>query len=377
MVFIAQSCDLKAVAAAVSSVISGKNAMPILDNMLFSPDGDHIVVTGSDGDNSVYARLSIEEPVDLIPLLVPAKDFCDAVKHLGDMPATVDVDPKSFEMRISDFMGDFCFMCSGTVSEYPQRKSVANGTVFEAPADRLINSTALAMQYSGHDELRLIMNSVAYDMRSDGLRIVASDSKRLFADVLSDVVVAEPVTAVVSSALVKIVARLIKPSPDVRVKVSFDGKTVCFDTDGVTVMGRIVEGKYPRWEGVMPKNNSRHAVLNRKSLIAAINRVSGSADSATNAVRLEFDGSNSLKISARDIDFSKSSKVTMPTVSQTGFDGALVIGVKCSYLLGNLGSFASENVVLMMSDANRAILVKETSDGSRTTLVMPTQLQEY
>lgn len=378
MKFTVLPLHLKAAFKAMGSVLLKNPGMPVLSNILVKPLSEtQLTFTASDGDNTVSVPVEVEDAVDVSPFLLPSYNLGQFIANLGEWPVTFETVKN--ELCVSDVFGEFKFIIETDASAFPQMPEVTGDAAYPVPAAALIDAASVALHFVGNDDLRPQMSGVCFSFRKgQGLVVAASDSKRLFCDVVPGIAVDADSSVIVPKTVIKALASLVSAADDAQVVVSFSDKIIRFQQDDVVIVGRLIDGRYPRFEAIIPKNNDRVAVISRATLVSAVNRASIAADAATGQIKLDFDGAGSLQISARDVSFSTSSSVRISTESQTNLDGGLALGLRGSYLLDILSTLkSSDKVSVMMSDAVRAVLVKPSADSSRTMLVMPMQLTSF
>lgn len=370
--------QLKSAFKAMGSVLLKNPSMPVLANILVKPLSDtSLSFTASDGDNTVSVPLAIEDAADVQPFLLPAHNLGQFIANLGEWPVTFEVDGS--ELCVSDFFGEFRFVIDLDVSAFPVVSSVGTDDAYVIPACPLIDAASIALRFVGDDSLRPQMCGVCFSFRKGiGLVLAASDSKRLFSDTISDVSVDADESVIVPKTVINAVASLLTVTDGATVLVSFSDKVITFRQDDIIIVGRLIDGKYPRFDAIIPKNNNRIAIVSRQLLISGVKRAAIAANIATGQIKMSFDGLSSIQISARDIDYSTSSSVRIDTISQTSLEGGLALGIKGAYLLDVLSTLrSSDQVTIMMSDPTRAVLVKPSADSQRIALVMPMQLVNY
>lgn len=369
---------LKAAVAAITPALSNKNAMPILDNILLTPsdDAQHIALTASSSDFTIVTQMEVMEPQELVPALIPAKNIREFISRaLGAFPVDFSYNAANGEWSLTDDFGEVRFISDVDVKAYPVGDYAVSDAQFSitVPAAPIVDAMTAAKGFVANDDLRPVMNGVYLDFAANGLHVVASDSKSLFRDTLSDVTPATPASVIVPSRMLASVKSLFATSADAQLTIAFNAKNVCFSQGSTYLRGRLIEGKFPRYEAVIPKNNNAIADVDVSRLNAAVNRASISANSATNQICLAFDGATTLTISAQDVDFSTSSKATIATTSQQNLRD-FKIGVRANILCSCLSIFKASNVLLTFSDPARAIVIKAETSG-RIALMMPMQLQ--
>lgn len=378
MQFTVLPLQLKAAFKAMGTVLLKNPSLPVLGNILVKPlSSTSLSFTASDGDNTVTVPLPVEDASDIQPFMLPAYNLGQFIANLGEWPVTFEVDGS--ELCVSDVFGEFHFVVDTDVSAYPAVPSVGADAAYSIPAAMLIDAAGVALRFVGADDLRPQMCGVCFSFRSgQGLVIAASDSKRLFCDTISGVDVADDASVIVPKTVINAVTSLLSVSEGSNVAVSFSDKVISFCQDGIQIVGRLIDGKYPRFEAIIPKNNNRVAIVSRQLLISGIKRAAIAANIATGQIKMAFDGSSALQISAHDVDYATSSSVRIDTMSQVSLDGGLALGIKGSYILDVLSTLkASDKVAIMMSDPTRAILIKSDVESQRVALVMPMQLVGY
>jgi DNA polymerase-3 subunit beta len=151
------------------------------------------------------------------------------------------------------------------------------------------------------------------------------------------------------------------------ITLNYTESNACFTFDGVTIMCRLIEGKYPNYEAVIPKENPNRMVINRLDYLQAIRRVSIFANKTTHQVRLKIAGSE-LHVSAEDLDFANEATERL-SCSYTGED--IEIGFNSRFLMDMLNNINSTEVSLELSAPNRAGIIRPTdSDDAGEDLLM-------
>ena len=159
------------------------------------------------------------------------------------------------------------------------------------------------------------------------------------------------------------------------VKISFDDRNATFVLENYCMTCRLIEGRYPNYNSVIPQNNPHKATIDRTMFISALRRVSVFSSQASSLIKLSL-SDNLMKISAQDIDFSTSAEET--TICQ--YDGnPMSIGFKSSFLIDILNSMSSTNVIIELADPSRAgVIVPEEQEENEDLLMllMPMMLND-
>lgn len=229
------------------------------------------------------------------------------------------------------------------------------------------------------DELRPVMNGVYFDIMKDGITLVATDAHKLvrFRTTYNSATLTDEEEKV-SFILPKKPANLLKnilPKESGDVEVRFDSKNAYFSLSNYTMICRQVEGKFPNYNGVIPKTNLYKIIIDRLTLMNALKRVSVFSNQASNLVKLDFND-NQINISAQDIDFSISAEETI----SCQFEGdPIKIGFKSAFLVEILNNISSTDVMIELTDPSRAglILPFENEEGEDILmLLMPMLLND-
>lgn len=250
---------------------------------------------------------------------------------------------------------------------------------FKVDAATLLTAVRSAKTCTADDELRPVMNSVCLDCFIDSIVVVASDGHKFYKHVLETPGYLQKIGFPVDQS-----TRLLVPKQTMAcLNAAFDKSeqlTVCADTqriqfsiDGVTLTTRCIEGHYPNYESVIPKDNPYKVQMSRESLKMALRRVQLSANTSSNMATMASDGTAFI-ISAEDYDFSREGSERVPIQQTDAFLPAdFKIGIKISSTLDLLDLLDEDNIVFYFSDPSRAILLKNESPKLQnvTLLQMP------
>lgn len=269
--------------------------------------------------------------------------------------------------------------------EFPEPPALAADTDdsfrirFQMPAEQLIPVVRQARKCTADDELRPVMNSVCLDCFIDHLIVVASDGHKFYKHVLETMGYLQKAGFPVDQSTRLLVPKQAMPSLNAAfdgtdtLTVSADTQRIEFRTDGATIVTRCIEGAYPNYESVIPKDNPYRIQLSRDTLRMALRRIGLSADTSSNMATFRADG-NAFVISADNMEFSREGSERVPVQQTDAFlpDG-FAIGMKISNTLELLDLLDEDNICLYFSDPSRAFLLKNESPKLQnvTLLQMP------
>lgn len=375
MKFEVKSSELTSLLNAAGRVLGSKSPMPILDNFLFELDTNTLTITASDGDTTLVSSLAVENTEGTGSFAIAAKTILEPLKELPQQQLLFSIDDSNLEVCVQFATGKFNFFAVNS-KEYPVRKALeADARQISINAQALLSGIQNTIFASGDDELRPVMNGVYFDMKEDRLIFVASDSKKLVR--LVNTAVQPGFEA--SFILPKKPANLIKGiigKDTALCDIVFDTKSARFTIGNYEISCRLIEGKFPRYDAVIPKNNTNKLIIDRQSLTNVLRRVSVFASSATNQVKFDL-GNDELTVSSQDIDFSTAA---VERISCSYQSTPMAIGFKANFFIEILNTIQSTEVEVLLSDPARAGLIMpvvNNADEDLLMLIMPMQLNEF
>jgi DNA polymerase-3 subunit beta len=370
MRFVVSSTELLKHLNAISRVISSKNTLPILDNFLFKLEGTTLMITASDLETTLITHLELENSEEDGLIAVQAKIMLETLKEFPEQPLTFVIDPDSLAVEILSANGKYSIV-GHNGEDFPSLPNLSdNKHSMNLPHDLLLTGINKTLFATADDELRPVMNGIYLEFSPEEITFVASDAHKLVRYKRSDV----KYDNVASFILPKKPASLLKnllPREDSDVKLEFDQKNAYFTLSGFKLVCRLVEGKYPSYNSVIPLNNPNELLIDRVDFYTTLKRVSVFANQASNLIRLKMTPSQ-LIVSAQDIDFAISGVETI-NCEYTGPD--MEIGFKSTFLIEILSNLSSEDVKMKLSDHSRAGLLlpaeKELEAEDILMLLMP------
>jgi DNA polymerase-3 subunit beta len=368
MKFVVSSTELLHHLQAINRVISSKNTLPILDNFLFSLEGNELEITASDLETTLITQIHLANATDSGMVAIPARLLNDTLKEFSEQPLTFEIDAKTHNVKINSENGQFTVMGQAG-EEFPQIPVLKNDQkiLLDLDSELLLSGISKTIFATADDELRPVMNGIFLELSSDDISFVASDAHKLVRYKRSD----GKSDSSASFILPKKPASLLKnilPKEDRPVKVEFDEKNASFTLTDYKMVCRLVDGNYPSYNTVIPTDNPNKLTIDRLELYNTLRRVSVFSNQASNLVKLQLKG-NQITISAQDIDFSISAYERL-NCNYEGDD--MEIGFKSTFLIEILSNISTSDVVLEMSDPTRAglILPAETDNENEDVLML-------
>jgi DNA polymerase-3 subunit beta len=367
MKFVVSSSELLGHLQAISRVISSKNTLPILDNFLFNLSGNDLEITASDLESTLITRMKLENTDGDGTIALPARILLDTLKEFSVQPLTFDINMETLAVVISSENGKFNVVGQNGI-DFPALPSIKKDKKFEfvINADVLLAGISKTLFATADDELRPVMGGIFVETSTDKITFVASDAHKLVryqrTDAHSD--------NNASFILPKKPAYLLKnilPKEEGPVTVEFDDKNAFFILSNYKIVCRLVEGNYPNYNSVIPKNNPRKITIDRVEFFNTLKRVSVFSNQASNLVKLQLKG-NQVMVSAQDIDFSISAYERI----KCQYEGdEIEIGFKSVFLLEILSNIGSQDVMIELADPTRAgLFLPVISDNESEDLLM-------
>ena len=368
MKFIVSSLKLLKNLQALSGVIGSKNTLPILDDFLFQLTENELKITTSDLD----VTMSVSMVPDMVDgtgeVTIPARLLLEIMKNFPDVPITIAIDNNTLAVEL--IAGEGRYKLAGHKSdEFPQLPAMTDTSTWEIPADVLAKGFEKTVFATGVDEIRPIMSGVLMEMNENFLTFVATDAHKLVRyrrmDVKSDMVASFIMPKKPINQLKNILATL----ADEPVRIEFNKTNASFVFGDYVLICRLIEGRYPNYDAVIPKNNPNQLTIDRQTFLSAIRRVAVFSSKATHQVRFRIAGQE-LTLTAEDIDFYNEAKERL-TCSYQGDD--MEIGFNSRFLQEMLANFDSEMVKIEMSAPNRAgIIIPSENENEADDLLMLT-----
>ena len=370
MNFIVSSTQLQRQLQTLSGVLNTSNTLPILDHVLFELAPQQLKITATDLETTISATIQVESTSEG-KLAVPARLLLDTVKTFPEQPLTFSLADNN-TLEISSEQGKYA-LAYANADEYPQAAEVVDASSLSIQGDTLataINNTIFA---SGNDDLRPVMSGVFFQLSSSGMTFVATDAHKLVKYERTDVVAPETAEFIMPKKPLNLLKSVLVGREE-EVTVNYNNSNVQFSFDETVVICRLIDGKYPNYEAVIPKENPNVMSINRVQLLNTVKRVSIFSNKTTHQIRLRIAGAE-LHISAEDIDFSNKAEERL-TCSFQGDD--MQIGFNARFLTEMLSNLSSDEIQLELSLPNRAGIITPVdglNEGEQVTmLVMPVML---
>lgn len=358
----------------LAKVLSSKTTLPILDNFLFEVTDGVLTLTASDSETLMTTTLPLDECDGNGRFTIPSRTILDATRELPEQPLSFDIDLNSLAVRINYQNGVYNFTAQSAV-EYPKGKEM-EGTVgsIQIESGVLYNSIVRTLFATAQDELRPVMNGVFFDLSTDGLAIVATDGHKLVRNRNKAIKSSEARSFILPKKPATLLRNMLQKDATL-VEIKFDERNAEISFSNGMLSCRLIEGKYPNYNSVIPQENPNQITIDRKGLISALRRVLPFASEGSQLIRFHVEMGN-LELSSEDVDFATSAKENI-VCDYTGVP--MNIGFKGGSLSEVLNNLDSDDVVIQLSDPSRAGIIVpavQPADEDVLMLIMPMLLND-
>ena len=370
MKFIVSSTYLLKQLQVLGGVINSSNTLPILDNFLFELDNSQLTVSASDLETTMASTLSVESDSEG-SVAIPARLLLDTLKTFPEQPLTFVVEDNN-TVEISSNHGKYA-LAYADGNEFPKAVALEDPSKTVLTGDVLATAISKTIFAAGNDDLRPVMSGVFFQFSTEGLTFVATDAHKLVKYTRDDIKANQVAEFIMPKKPLNLLKGILAASEE-NVTIEYNESNAKFTFENSELICRLIDGKYPNYEAVIPKENPNKLVIDRNQFLNSVRRVSIFSNKTTHQIRLKIAGAE-LNISAEDIDYSNKAEERL-TCDYQGDD--MQIGFNSRFLTEMLNNLTSDEVQLEMSMPNRAGIltpVDGLDEGEHITmLVMPVML---
>jgi DNA polymerase-3 subunit beta len=329
-----------------------------------------LTVSASDLETTMATTMAVESDSEGA-VAIPAKLLLETLKTFPEQPLTFVIEENN-TIEISSNHGKYA-LAYASADEFPKAISLDNASSTVISSDILATAISKTIFAAGNDDLRPVMSGVFFQFSTDSLTFVATDAHKLVKYSRTDVKASETAEFIMPKKPLNLLKGILAGS-DEDVRVEYNDSNAKFSFENSVLICRLIDGKYPNYEAVIPKENPNHLTINRNQFLNSVRRVSIFSNKTTHQIRLKIAGAE-LNISAEDIDYSNKAEERL-TCDYQGDD--MQIGFNSRFLSEMLGNLNADEVQLEMSMPNRAGIltpIDGLDEGETVTmLVMPVML---
>lgn len=349
---------------AASKVLASKNSMPILDCFLFEVKNGNITITASDSEKYFITSVPAIEQNGEGDFCIPAKTIMDSIKELAEQPLTIQVNSDTQELKGIHNSGSFSVVAQDA-APYPMPKPVEGGTTLNIPAEVLLNGINRCLFATANDEIRLVMNGIYFDIKPDCIVFAGTDGRKLVRNI--NHTIQSGITAgFILPKKVSSILKAVLSKDDEDVTIQFDSDKACIKTADMVMHFRLIEGRYPNYNAVIPTNNPFTANIDRLALSSALKRVSVFCNQSSGLVKVELKD-NSLKLTGQDNEYATSAEEFLMCDYN---NSPISIGFSCQFLLEIANILEGDSLVLELADPSRPGVLRPSDDDPQDEILM-------
>ena len=371
MKFIVSSHSLLKKLQILLDVVNATNTLPILDNFLFQINKNSLKVTSSDLETTMSTTLEIESESSG-EIAVPARLLVDALKNFAEQPLTFSSQEDNIlEINANDGKYRISFV---SAEEYPKPIEIKDSTLTSLNGgilSKAINSTIFA---TGNDDLRPVMSGVFFQFSTKNVILVGTDAHKLVRYTRNDIVSDGNSEFIMPKKALQVLKKTILTDSKNEVSIEYNETNAKFTFENYSLSCRLIEGKYPNYEAVIPKENPNKLIIERILLLNSVKRVGIFSNKSTNQIKFKIAGSE-LNISAEDYDYNNKAEERI-SCNYNGDD--IEIGFNSRFLTDMLNNIDCNEICLSMSLPNKAGIItpinKNDNGEEITMLIMPVML---
>lgn len=357
----------------LSRVPASKNSVAILDCFRFGVHNNQLTITASDNENVMWNVLNLDECDGDGDFCVNSKTILNAVRELPEQPLSLEVNFDEMKIYINYQNGNYDFPIN-SAEEWPTMAPVdGNAVSLAVSAEALLGGLSRSLFAMAQEELRPVMNGIYFDLTPDYLAIVASDGHKLVRNQYLTVKSQEPASFIMPKKPATLLKNVLtKDGGDVVIR--FDGRAAEVNYGDGVLYCRLIEGRYPNYNAVIPNDNPNMLNIDRKILLSAVRRMLPFASDTSELIRFHLENGK-LELSAQDIDFATNAKESI-TCDYNGVP--MSIGFKGSSIIEILSNLESDNITIQLADPSRpGVVVPEEQPENEviTMLAMPMLLE--
>lgn len=357
---------LQAALAQTVSVAPGRTTLPILESVLIEA-GDSLSMTATDLDRAIVSRVraDVEKPG---AVATHARTLHDLVRTLPDKPVHLERNGHQLVVRSGRTTARLPIGEADDFPALPEVEMAESVEIEAAELTGLIQQTAFAVS---EEESRPILNGGLIHSPNGRLRVVATNGHRLAAVYGPDAPESWPEDGIIlHRSGLNMIERTMR-GHEGPVRLAVGSSHLALATDDLTLYSRLIEGPYPNYEQVIPKDSQTIATIDRAALIGAIRRAMVVASEQTKRVRFAWSGEGV------QLSVATSDRGTSDETVECQLDGPeITIGFNGAYLLEILGVIATDEVEVQMSAPERAAIITPVGDPDALYLCMPLRLMD-
>jgi DNA polymerase-3 subunit beta len=352
----------------IATVVERRQTLPVLSNILMVVKANRLAMTATDLEVEMAAALTLNG-ADEGDVTIPARKIVDICRALPEgVDIDFDVDLEKNRAVVKSGKSRFA-LATLSAAEFPSVEDVNRIYEFAIPQaifKRLIDKTLFAM---AQQDVRYYLNGLLLEISNGTIRTVATDGHRLaLCDHEADVAPGETIQVILPRKGVVELSRLLEETEE-PVTVTVGNNHIRITLPEYTFTSKLIDGRFPDYDRVIPKGSDKHVVADRNSLRQALVRTSILSNEKYRGIRLRLEN-GTIQAQANNPEMEEAEETI-----DVQYEGAsLEIGFNVSYLLDALGAIDSGDVNLALGDSNSSCVISPSDTTDCTYVIMPMRL---
>lgn len=351
----------------VSGVVERRQTLPVLSNVLLALKDSELSLTGTDLEVELVGRVTVDRAHKTGEITVPARKLLDICKSLGD-DASLEFSLSDTKLTLKSGRSRFT-LTTLPATEFPnveEEPDTFSLTLAQSRLRELLDSTSFAM---AQQDVRYYLNGMLFEVAPDYLRVVATDGHRLAMETMSmENTIDEIQQLILPRKGIMELSRLLVDE-DGEISLTFGQNHIRAQVPAFTFTSKLVDGKFPDYNRVLPKGGNKVLVGDCQELRQAFARASILSNEKYRGVRVML-SNGELKILANNPEQEEAEEVV--SVEYQG--DSLEIGFNVSYLIDVLSTLTSKKAKITLSDPNSSALLEADEGSDALYVVMPMRL---
>ena len=351
---------------AVCGIVEKRHTLPILSNVLLEKNGGDITLLATDIEIQITTRTQAAEGENA-SITVGARKMQDILRSLPESAeVSLTLDDKKLQLKAGKSRFNLQTL---PADDFPKMvRSEGKSTKFTVPQKQLKQLFSLVQYAMAQQDIRYYLNGLLLVTKENTLRVVTTDGHRLAYAVEALPGVVESMEVILPRKTVLELSRQLTDSED-PIEITLTQNQACFSFNNIEFVSKLIDGKFPDYERVIPKNHGKVIKLKRELLLGSLQRVAILTNEKFRGVRLVL-GENSLKIIANNTEQEEAQEEL-----EIDYSGeALDIGFNVTYLLDVLNNINQDDIELHLADAASSALFVLPGNDYFKYVVMPMRI---
>tara|TARA_B100001750_G_scaffold182030_1_gene150683 strand:+ start:445 stop:1569 length:1125 start_codon:yes stop_codon:yes gene_type:complete len=365
MKFTSNSNELLKQIQSISGILNSNNALPILDNFLFEIKKENLTISASDLASSMSVVIDKNYTCNEEGnIAIPAKLLLDILKTFSNQILTFIINNDNFSIEISSENGNYN-LAGENAEDFPKVTELSEENEISMPSEDLLKAINYTTFCTSADEsIRPVMSGVFMEIENEKISFVATDAHKLTKYTYYKKDINFVNSFIIPKKPLQVIKHIIDDS--LNLKINFNESNIFFSFANFKISCRLIEGKYPDYNAVIPTENPYKLQLDKSLFLNSLKRVSLFSNKSSNAIKLKIAGSEII-ISSEDLDFSNKAEERL----ECKYEGDNIeIGFNSKFLIELLNHLDENEIEIKLDTPNSACIITRVNEVEKDTILM-------